>query len=97
MSGHKIITGMKEAIAFASGETSSARIHKMRVPDQVDVKIIRERLRLSQAEFAMRFGFSLSNVKNWEQRRRFPDGSARVFLKVIERAPEAVERALATA
>lgn len=97
MSGRKIIDGLNEVIAYAKGDTESARVHVVRVPDQVDVRCIRERLRLSQSEFAMRFGFSLSNVKNWEQGRRFPDGSARVFLKVIEKAPDAVEKALATA
>jgi putative transcriptional regulator len=95
MSGRKIIDGLREAVAHAKGDTSIARVHKVRVPDQVDVRAIRERLQLSQAEFAFRFGFSLGCVKNWEQGRRFPDGSARVFLRVIEREPEAVEKALA--
>ena len=96
MSGRKIIDGLRGALAHAQGNTSFARTHKVRVPDEVDVRAIRARLNLSQAEFAVRFGFSLRNVQNWEQKCRFPDGPARVFLKVIDRDPDAVDRALAS-
>jgi len=63
---------------------------------QPDPRAIREGMRLSQAEFAHRFHLSLRTVQEWEQRRRVPDGPARVLLRVIERDPEGVERALAT-
>src|SRR6266567_6726753 len=62
-----------------------------RVPD---VKAIRERLRLSQRQFAEMFGLSLSVVRDWEQRRFIPDQAARTLLKVIDRNPEAVKQAL---
>lgn len=45
-------------------------------------------------EAAARFGFSLDALRNWEQGRRQPDLSARAFLTVIEREPDAVRRAL---
>jgi putative transcriptional regulator len=61
----------------------------------VDVVAIRTRLGLSQGEFAARFGFKLDALQNWEQDRRRPDGAARALLRVIEREPEAVLRALA--
>ena len=61
----------------------------------VDVVTIRKQLGLSQAEFAERFGFKLDAVQNWEQGRRRPEGAARAFLRVIEREPAAVQRALA--
>jgi putative transcriptional regulator len=50
---------------------------------------------LSQRQFAASFGFGLDAVQNWEQGRRRPEGAARAFLKVIEREPDAVRRALA--
>jgi len=65
------------------------------VPEEVDVAAIRKSLGLSQAEFALRFGFKLDAVQNWEQGRRRPEGAARAFLRVIEREPAAVQRALA--
>ncbi|MFL4468864.1 helix-turn-helix domain-containing protein [Tateyamaria armeniaca] len=58
------------------------------------MRAIREKLGISQAEFAIRFGFSLSSLRNWEQGRRFPDGPARTLLKVIDADPKAVESAL---
>jgi putative transcriptional regulator len=64
-------------------------------PAQVDVRAIRKRMKLSQSEFAARFGFTASAVRQWEQGRRRPEGAARAFLKVIEREPAAVQRALA--
>ena len=65
------------------------------IPAEIDVKAIRQKLGMSQAQFAANFGFGLDAVQNWEQGRRRPEGTARAFLKVIEREPEAVRRALA--
>src|SRR5260221_12520485 len=48
-----------------------------------DVAALRRRLKLSQAEFANRFGFSVATVRNWEQGRVLADGPARVFLAGI--------------
>lgn len=67
-----------------------------RPPSHVDVKVIRERLGLTQAEFAVRFGFELDTVQNWEQGRYVPDGPTRTLLRVIERDPKAVEGVLGT-
>ena len=71
---------------------SPLRVH---VPAEVDVKAIRRKLGMTQAEFARSFGFGLDAVQNWEQGRRRPEGAARAFLKVIDREPDAVRRALA--
>jgi putative transcriptional regulator len=62
-----------------------------------DVRAIRERLGLSQEAFAERFQLSLRTVQEWEQRRRVPDGPARVLLRVIDREPDAAARALSGA
>jgi putative transcriptional regulator len=70
-------------------EEECARLE--RVPN---VEAIREKLRLSQREFADMFGLSLAVVRDWEQRRCIPDQVARTLLTVIERNPEAVRQAL---
>lgn len=59
-----------------------------------DVAALRRRLKLSQAEFASRFGFSVATVRNWEQGRVLADGPARVLLAVIANEPQVVIRAL---
>jgi putative transcriptional regulator len=64
------------------------------VPPMPDVAMLRRRLRLSQADFANRFGFSVATVRNWEQGRVVADGPARVLLTVIASEPQAVIRAL---
>jgi len=91
-SGESILKGARQALDYARGARDGFVAH---VPREVDVAAIRRRLGFSQAEFASRFGFKLDAVQNWEQGRRRPDGAARAFLRVIEREPDAVQRALA--
>lgn len=92
--GKRILGSVRKARAFARGETSEGFV--VHVPEEVDVRAIRKRLALTRAEFADRFGFSPSAVKEWEIGRRTPDRSARVLLKIVEQEPEAVTRALAS-
>ena len=56
---------------------------------------IRERLGLTQEQFAERFEIPLGTLRDWEQRVSEPDRSARTLLCVIEQDPEAVVNALA--
>jgi putative transcriptional regulator len=58
------------------------------------VKAIRERLGVTQEEFARMFRVSVGTLRGWEQRRRHPHGAALTLLRVIDREPEAVRRAL---
>jgi putative transcriptional regulator len=55
-----------------------------------DIKKIRQRLHLSQAQFSDRFGFSLRTVQQWEQGRAQPDQPARLLLSLIEFSPAKV-------
>ncbi len=87
----KMMAGLDEVEAYLSGETKEFKVH---VPDEVDVKAIRNRLGLTQARFSDAFGFSLDAIKNWESRRRQPEAAARVLLTVIEKDPVAVVAAL---
>lgn len=91
-SGQSILRGARQALAYAKGERERFVAH---VPDAPDVKAIRARLGLTQADFAARFGFDVRAVENWEQGRRQPERPARALLRVIEREPDAVMRALA--
>lgn len=92
--GQDLIASAREALAIAQGKVEPARAF---VPPDVDVAAIRKRSGLSQARFAQRFGFSAAAVRDWEQRRRRPDPAARTLLIVIDREPQAVERALRVA
>jgi putative transcriptional regulator len=63
----------------------------------VDVRAIREKCGLTQAEFARRYGISPRSLQEWEQGRRQPEGAVRAYLLVIDRIPRAVETALSQA
>jgi putative transcriptional regulator len=69
------------------------RVTTVDVP-AVDVRSIRRKLKLSQTEFAAKFGFPPATLRNWEQGRTRPDTPARVLLAVIAKHPEAVEEVL---
>lgn len=60
----------------------------------VDVKAIREKLSLTQAQFATTFHLSLATIQAWEEGQSLPDPVARTLLRVIERNPAAVKDAL---
>ncbi len=89
---HSIIAGLEEALRFARGEETGARVTVYEIPD---VPAIRKKLGMTQQAFARRFGVSLGTLRNWEQGLRMPEGPARVLLTVIDREPAAVKRALA--
>ena len=61
------------------------------------VRLLRERLGLSQPAFAERFRIPVASVRDWEQGRRTPDAATKAYLMVIDREPEAVLRALSAA
>ena len=90
----KIIAGLEDAIAYAAGDESRGKASTVAVPKHIDVRRIRGRLGMSQEVFALRFGFSLATLRNWEQGHRQPDGPARVLLTLIDRIPEQVQQAL---
>lgn len=92
--GQDLIASAREALAIAEGEAEPGRAF---TPPEVDVAAIRKRAGLSQDRFAKRFGFSAASVRDWEQGRRRPDAAARTLLIVIDREPQAVERALRAA
>ena len=58
------------------------------------VKRLRWSLKLSQEAFSAAFQIPLGTLRDWEQHRAEPDQAARAYLKVIERMPHAVEKAL---
>ncbi len=91
--GNKLIKSANQALAYARGEISDG--FTVNVPEEIDVKSIRNGLGLTQLEFSLRFGFDVRAVQDWEQKRRQPDRAARILLTVIAHEPEAVKRALA--
>lgn len=87
-----LMQGLKEAHAYARGRTVKGI--KVNVPDVVDVAAIRKATGLTQVEFSSQIGVSSATVRNWEQKRRAPEGPARVLLALLARDPNIVKRML---
>jgi len=83
--------GLTEAITHARGGKVAAKVYQ---PVPVNVAGLRQRMGLTQEQFAARFGFSVATLRHWERGDRNPQGAALVLLNVIERDPSAVMRAL---
>lgn len=58
------------------------------------VKVLRQRLGLTQAEFSDAYGVPIGTLRDWEQRRSTPDAPARALLRAIDRDPETMRRLL---
>ncbi len=90
--GESTLRGAEQALDYAEGRRDEDFV--AHVPEEVDIKAIREGLGLSQRQFAQQFGFEQRTIQNWEHKRRNPTGMARAYLLVIKNDPEAVRRSL---
>lgn len=88
---NQLVDSLQEAVEIQKGTKEPSRKF---VYSPVDVKAIRKKLKYSQSQFAMMIGVSLRTLQNWEQGRRHPDGPAQALLRVVEKEPEAVKKAL---
>lgn len=93
--GRKIINGLRDVVAFTEGDSEAVEELYWRAPTSVDVRAIRNKMGMTQRQFAARFGFKLDTLRNWEQNKRVPETSARVLLTIIDKDPESVKKALA--
>ncbi len=85
--------GLTEALAFAQGKETGARVHEVTVPT-VDVAAIRASTGLSQSAFARSIGVAKGTLLNWEHGRRHPTGPAQVLLAMIAKKPSLVSELL---
>ena len=90
-----LMQGLKEARAYVRGRKVNGL--KVSVPDSVDVAAIRMAAGLTQLEFSSQIGVSAATLRNWEQKRRAPEGPARVLLALLAKDPNIVKRMLKTA
>jgi putative transcriptional regulator len=89
--GADLIEGMKVVLAHERGTVELEQVW----PKPIDVKAIRKRVKMSQAEFSRAYGISKRALQEWEQGGRQPDSAARAYLTVIAKEPAVVRRALA--
>jgi putative transcriptional regulator len=81
--------GLHEAIEFAQGNKNGAKIHKVAT---LDVKKLRQKIGISQNEFAIAFGVSPGTLRRWENGETSPRGPALVLLNLLQKKPQAIYR-----
>ena len=84
-----LVQSLSEAVAHAEGR-GAALMHKPLNPVEV-----RKHAKLTQPQMALLIGMSLSGYRKWEQGERNISGPAATLLRIMEKEPEAVKRALA--
>ena len=86
-----LVGSLKEAKDIASGKSKASRRFDVSAPD---AKLVREKIGLSQSDFARLMRVSIKTLQNWEQHRRNPTGPAAALLKIVSTAPELALRSL---
>jgi putative transcriptional regulator len=91
------LAALSEAEIEASAQADEAnppvpvdRLRKMAIAREV--RLTRERLGLSQADFAARFRISLGRLRDYEQARTQPDIPVLAFLRLLNEDRETAER-----
>ena len=89
----QLVESVKQMKAIEAGRQKQSRVTRVADllgRDAPDVAALRARFKLSQAKFAALLGISVDTLQNWEQRRRRPEGPAKVLLRVAATHPEAL-------
>jgi putative transcriptional regulator len=87
----KLVQSVKHMGSIIRGENIP---HRRTTLPVIDVRALRERTGLTQADFSRMMGVSIRTLQNWEQGRREPEGPAKALLRVVQREPQAVLNAL---
>lgn len=84
---NELVESVREAGAYLRGEGTPSRVTFVGEPDP---RAIRERLKLTQEEFAAALCISVKTLRNWEQGRREPSGPAMRLLQIAAKHPEII-------
>ncbi len=88
---NKFLKSIDEAKDIHAGKRKASRAFHIK---PIEIKTIRHKWHASQMKFALIIGVSAGTLRNWEQGRTYPDGAARVLLKVAAVRPDAIREAL---
>jgi len=83
----RLMQSVGQANSIMKGDTQPSRTFYIQEPN---AKEIREKFKLTQNEFSQLLNISVNTLRNWEQGRRAPQGTARVLLNVANTHPEAL-------
>ena len=80
------IEGLHESLA----EMKAGKIARTTTPEQILLQTARKKLHLSQSKFAKLIDTPVSTIRDWEQGRFKPNGSALFLCKIAIKAPNMV-------
>jgi putative transcriptional regulator len=86
----------EEVIARAETDADNpplTKAQRAQLKPVAHVTRVRWSLRLTQEQFAERFGIPLGTLRDWEQQKVVPDAAAQVLLRVIALNPDLVATA----
>ena len=82
-------------MVLTADEVAAIRKHKGKRPSKyfiaAKVRSIRERIGVSQSEFAELMRVPTDTIQNWEQARRTPRGAALTLLLLVDRDPNIIK------
>lgn len=91
MAKRNLFEEIKEGLEAIRDNSDALTRHDLSAPD---IRAIREKFQLSQSQMATYLGVKTKTFQNWEQGVRNPTASAQTLLRVLEKEPDAVMRAL---
>ena len=86
-----LLKSVDEAKEIHTGKRVPSRVFHIK---PIEIELIRHKWHVSQTKFAHLIGVSAGTLRNWEQGRAYPDGAARVLLRVAQVRPDAIREAL---
>lgn len=95
--GDDLVEAFQEMAAYLRGEIEAVSYEvpsDVLTPDRV--RMIRRQVAGSTRDFERQFRISARTMEAYEQGRRRPDAAMQTLLRVIEKEPDAVRRALAS-
>lgn len=87
-----VVLPLVEDVEAVRMELAGAGFAAVRIAERPapDVRALRERLGLTREQFALRYGLSVENLRNWEDGRRALDSTARSYLAAISADPNGI-------
>jgi putative transcriptional regulator len=82
---NELLSSVREVKSIMDGKKEPSRKFFI---DEPDPKEIRNKMSLTQNQFATLMNISVHTLRNWEQGRRHPEGPAKVLLNVVNNHPE---------
>ena len=90
----QLVAGLEDVHAHVTTGRFGGRITEIDVGAD-EIRAVRKRSGLTQAQFAAAFGIGLGTLQKWERGERRPSGAAKSLLRVMQTDLPAVVRALA--